>query len=70
VSLLQLNPSIPMVTPKGEGLAIMVADYSEEQDCLWVVADTATGQIWWWPNNRVRMSKNISLNRNNPEKPP
>jgi hypothetical protein len=67
MALLQLNPSIPMTTPKGDGYAIMVTDYSEEHDALWVVADTATGQIWWWPNHKVRMCKNISMNRMSPE---
>jgi hypothetical protein len=69
VALLQLNPQIPMETPIGAGLAFLVCDYSEEQHALWVVADTATGQIWWWPNNLVRMQKNISLGRDAPETP-
>lgn len=46
----------------------MVVDYSEEQDALWVVADNRTGQIWWWPNHKVRFIKNISLDRNEPDR--
>lgn len=50
-----------MQTPLGIGLAHLVIDYGEEHDLLWVVADDATGQLWTWPNNKVRMIRNISL---------
>jgi hypothetical protein len=41
----QLNPSIPMDTPKGSGLALAVIDYGLEHNLLWVVAIDATGSF-------------------------
>ena len=63
MAILQLNPQIPLSTPKGNGWAFLVIDYSQEHDLLFVVADDATGEIWTWPNSQVRVRKNISLGR-------
>jgi len=59
----QLNPSIPMETPKGRGLAIAVIDYGLEHSLLWVVAIDATREVWCVPNADVRMQKNWSAGR-------
>ena len=59
----QLNPSIPMETPKGRGLAIAVIDYSKEDDLLWVIIMDDTGEIWSVPNSKVRGFKNYSIGR-------
>lgn len=61
VMMLQLNPTIWLETPIGIGLCHFVIDYGEEHDLLWVVADDATGEIWTWPNPKVRFTKNITL---------
>jgi hypothetical protein len=59
----QLNPSIPMNTPKGSGLALAVIDYGLEHSLLWVVAIDDTGEVWCVPNADVRMQKNWSAGR-------
>lgn len=59
--ILQLKPTIWLDTPKGIGLAHFLIDYGEEHDLLWVVFDDKTGEVWTWPNPRVRAIKNISL---------
>jgi len=59
----QLNPSIPMETPKGKGLAIAVIDYGLEHSLLWVVAIDATREVWCVPNSEVRMQTNWSAGR-------
>ncbi len=59
----QLNPSIPMETPKGRGLAIAVIDYGLEHSLLWVVAIDATREVWCVPNADVRMQRNWSAGR-------
>lgn len=59
----QLNPSIPMETPKGRGLAIAVIDYGLEHSLLWVVAIDATREVWCVPNADVRVQKNWSAGR-------
>lgn len=61
--ILQLNPTIPMSCPKGEGYAIALIDYSEEHHLHWVIAITQTGEIWTYANPLVRMTKNISMGR-------
>lgn len=59
----QLSPSIPVETPKGTGEAIVLIDYSKEDDLMWVVIQDKTGEIWTWPNHQVRGIKNITLGR-------
>jgi hypothetical protein len=59
----QLNPTIPMLTPKGEGYALLVIDYSQEHHLLWVVALDETGEIWAFPNTQVRLTRNPSMER-------
>lgn len=59
----QLNPSIPMETPKGRGLAIAVIDYGLEHSLLWVVAIDATREVWCVPNADVRLQRNWSAGR-------
>ena len=61
--LIQLNPTIPLTTPKGDGLAVALIDYGEEHDLKWVVIQDVTGEIWTWNNDKVRGVKNITQNR-------
>lgn len=59
----QLNPPIPMSTPKGNGLAWALIDYGAEHHLMWVVAIDETGEIWTFPNPEVRAQKNITMGR-------
>ncbi len=61
--ILQLNPPIPLETPKGSGLAWFLIDYGVEYDLMWTVAINETGEIWTYSNKLVRATKNISLER-------
>ena len=61
--LTQLNPSIPMDTPKGRGLALAVIDYGQEHNLLWVVTLDTSGEIWCVPNRDVRVPPNWSAGR-------
>lgn len=65
----QLQPPIPMQTPKGEGLAYGVIDYGPDYDLLWVVFDNTTGECWTWGNPKVRGVKNITMGRTTPSLP-
>jgi hypothetical protein len=65
-SMLQLNPPIPMQTPRGEGIAVMVIDYGPDFDLWWTVIigkGEHAGEIWTYPNPQVRGVENISLGR-------
>ena len=61
--MLQLNPPIPLSTPKGDGLAWAVIDYGTEFNLMWVVAIDETGEIWTFQNPDVRALKNITMGR-------
>jgi hypothetical protein len=61
--LTQLNPTIPLITPKGKGFAHLVIDYSQEHDLMWVVFLDENGECWTFKNSEVRMIDNFSLGR-------
>ena len=61
--MLQLNPPIPVNTPKGKGWAHVLIDYSQEHDLLWVVFLDETGECWTLPNRDIRIQSNLSLGR-------
>jgi hypothetical protein len=67
-TLLRLDPPIWLTTPKGSGVAHVYADNGAESDSTWVVFHD-DGQIWEYPNSKVRAYKNTTLERDNPEKP-
>lgn len=68
-TMLQLDPPLPMNTPKGEGMAHVLIDYGPESDLYWTVFMTGTGEIWTFSNRDVRASKNITLGRSHPDLP-
>jgi hypothetical protein len=59
----QLNPPLPLSTPKGDGLAHFVIDYGAEFHLIWVVFQDDTGECWSWPNPEVRAVKNVTMGR-------
>lgn len=61
--LTQLNPPIPLDTPKGKGLAHFIIDYGPEHDLMWVTFIDATGECWTWPNPQIRAQQNITMGR-------
>lgn len=62
--LLQLDPPIPMDTPKGNGFAYLVIDYGPDYDLYWTVFLTETRECWTFQNRDIRAVKNITFNRN------
>lgn len=63
MALTQLNPTIPLRSPRASGEAIAVIDYSIEHDLMWVIVDDKTGQVWTVPNAEVRAYVNYSAGR-------
>ena len=64
--MLQLSPPIPLSTPKGEGLAVMVIDYGVDFDLWWTVIISKgehAGEIWTYANPEVRGVENVTLGR-------
>jgi hypothetical protein len=65
-TLLQLNPPLPVETPKGPGLAHVLIDYGIEHDLLWVVFIDHTGECWTVRNREVRAVENWTAGRGRP----
>lgn len=61
--IIQLNPPIPLSTPKGNGLAWLVLDYGAEHNLMWTVAINDTREIWTFSNVEVRAQKNVTMGR-------
>jgi hypothetical protein len=61
--ILQLDPPLPLDTPKGKGLAHLVIDYGVESDLCWTVFIDSTGEVWTFRNQEVRAQKNITFGR-------
>lgn len=59
----QLNPPLPLKTPKGDGLAHFVIDYGPEADLMWVVFMDADGTCWTVPNPEIRIQANWTMGR-------
>jgi hypothetical protein len=65
-TMMQLSPPIPMKTPRGEGMAVMVIDYGPDFDLWWTVIISKgehAGEIWTYANPEVRGVTNITLGR-------
>jgi hypothetical protein len=63
----QLNPPLPLETPKGSGLAHFVIDYGPEAALMWVVFMDKDGSCWTVPNPEVRLQFNWSMGRRKAE---
>lgn len=61
--MLQLNPPIPLFTPRGNGLAHFVIDYGPEHHLLWTVALDAGGGCWTFQNPEIKFQANPSMGR-------
>jgi hypothetical protein len=60
--MLQLNPPIPVKTPKGSAMAEVLIDYGPEYDLVWVCFE-ADGQCWSWRNQDIRAESNLTFGR-------
>jgi len=59
--MLQLNPPLPVKTPKGKAWAHVLLDYGMETDLIWVCFQDNTGECWSWPNKDIRIQENMTL---------
>jgi len=61
--MLQLDPPIPVVSPKGNALAYGWIDNGIEHDLQWICCQDSTGEWWTWKNPEIRAQKNITHGR-------
>jgi len=64
--IIQLNPPLPMITPRGKSLAQFMIDYGPEHDLIWVCFQD-NEEVWCWRNQDVRAEKNLTFNRKSVE---
>jgi hypothetical protein len=62
----QLNPPIPLETPKGRAFAHLVIDYGIEYDLIWVCFIDETGECWCFRNPEIRIQHNLTFGRKKP----
>jgi len=60
----RIDPPMPIMTPKGRGLAHFLIDYGPEHDLMWVCFLEDTGECWTWENAHIRARVNQTLGRN------
>lgn len=58
--IIQLDPTIPLDTPKGLADAHFLIDYGPEAHLLFVTFVRETGECWTWPAKDVRLEKNVT----------
>ena len=59
--MMQLNPPIPVDTPRGPAYAHLVIDYSQEHYVLFVCFLCDSGECWVLPNRDVKLQTNVSM---------
>jgi len=59
----RIDPPLPLLTPKGNGFAHFLIDYSSENHLIWVVFIDETGECWSFSNPEIRLQKNITMGR-------
>ena len=62
--IIQLNPPLPVVTPRGKALAHVLIDYGPEADLIWVCFQDDGGECWSWGNKDIRAQNNPTMGRN------
>jgi hypothetical protein len=66
MAILQLDPPIPVTTPKGAALAHFLIDPGVEHHLQWVCFQDVTGECWTWRNPDVRAQTNVTMGRRCP----
>jgi hypothetical protein len=62
--ILQLNPSILVETPLGQGQALFIIDYGMHQNTCWVVALSDNGIVKHFDCNDIIVSVNYTYHLN------
>jgi hypothetical protein len=58
--MLQLNPPLPLDTPKGPADAHFVIDYGSEGHILFVTFVRHSGECWTWQARECQLEKNVT----------
>ena len=69
MQILQLNPPVHVLTPKGEAFARLVIDYGPDTNTIWVVDLFETRQCIHVDSSEIRFGSNMMWNLKEVEKP-
>lgn len=58
-----LPSPLPLITPKGKGLAYYLIDYGLDHELHWVVFLDSNCECWTFKNREIRIQKNITQGR-------
>ena len=61
--IVQLNPPLPMETPRGKAVAHFLLDYGLEMDLMWICFQDETGECWTFQNHEIRRTTNLTMGR-------
>lgn len=61
--IIQLNPPIPLKTPKGQALAHFLIEEGPESHLKWVCFQEISGECWTFQNPMIRAQKNVTQDR-------
>lgn len=61
--ILQLNPPLPLISPKGKCLAHFLIDYGIENDIYFVCFQNDTSECWTWSNKFIKIEDNVTYGR-------
>lgn len=64
--LMQLNPPLPLETPKGKAWAVAMLDYGPQWDLQWVTFLHETGECWTFLNSDIRQGDNYTFGLGKP----
>lgn len=70
MTILQLNPQIPLVTPMGGAQCVAIIDYSEEHDLKFVCILDEGGAVFTFQNKDVKGYANPTMGRTKQEGKP
>lgn len=63
IMMCQLEPPIPLETPKGRGFAHLVINPGQEHHLQWVVFLDENGECWTFHNPEIRIQNNQTMSR-------
>lgn len=67
--ILQLNPPIEVLTPKGDAFARLVIDYGPDINTIWVVDLIKTRECIHVDSSEIRFGENLMWDLKRPEMP-
>jgi hypothetical protein len=66
----ELNQHLTLRTPFGKARCWAIIDYGQEEDLVFVCIQQDgehLGEIWSWPNQKVRADSNVTMGRRLPK---